>query len=66
MPSDSHEYAYKHELEFISGLGTWSEHRFDKGDLLASYMLACTKRANWISIKKEKVFAAIQRELANA
>ena len=65
MPSDHGEYAYKHELEFISGLGTWSEHRYDKDELLMSYLKACEKRANWISIKRENVFAAIRRELAN-
>jgi hypothetical protein len=64
MPSDNGAYEYKHELEFISGLGKWSEHKFDRADLIASYTMACTKRVNWINIKKDRVFAALQRELA--
>jgi len=61
MPSDPRDHAYKHELEFIAGLGKWSEHKFDRADLLASYTMACTKRVNWINIKKDRVFAALQR-----
>jgi hypothetical protein len=64
MPSDDRSYAYKHELEFIAKLGRWSELRMDRGDLLARYMEACTRRSNWIGINKAHVFAALTRELA--
>jgi len=64
MPTDHGAYEYKHELEFIAGLGKWSEHKFDKGDLIMLYTQACKKRVNWINIKKDRVFAALQRELA--
>lgn len=62
MPIDDRTHAYKHELEFIAGLGKWSAHKFDRAELLASYTMACTKRVNWINIKKDRVFAALQRE----
>ena len=64
MPTDHGAYEYKHELEFIAGLGKWSEHKYDRGDLLASYARACKQRVNWINIKKDRVLGAIQRELA--
>ena len=63
MPSNARDYAYKHELEFIAGLGKWSDNKLDRGYLLGRYRDACSRRDNWINIKKDRVLATLQREI---
>ena len=64
MPIDDRQHAFKHELEFIVGLGRWSDAKVDRGDLLARYLGACTYRENWGDLRCQDVIAAVQRALA--
>jgi hypothetical protein len=64
MPIDDKQHAYKHELEFIAGLGRWSDAKVDRGDLLARYLGACTNRSAWGDMRKQDVINAVQRAIA--
>lgn len=43
------------ELQYIDGLGAWSEYKYKRMDLLKKYIASCSKRVNWDALNKSEV-----------
>ena len=43
---DSKTQTTYNEMQFIDGLGKWSDHRYSRADLLSKYIKALDKRYN--------------------
>ena len=55
-------YTTNSELEFINGLGTFSEcHDIDRLELLKRYKKACDKRFQWMGIDNSVTMAHLDQ-----
>jgi hypothetical protein len=58
------------ELDFIEGLGKWSEHRVSRMDLLRGYLRSMQLRTDWSGMSRHdverRVLMLIEREVVLA
>jgi len=65
MAKEDRYHNTKMELDFVSGLGTYSEHNCGVVELLKGYLAGCAKRTDWEVIDKKAVIAAANKQLAH-
>lgn len=63
MPTDRNAWETSAEVEFISKLGTHSEHKLDREVLLEDYLLAMRLRKNWGKISQDEARERCLEEL---
>ena len=63
MGRNKKKYTTDDEIEYIKGLGTWSDCQLSHGELVRRYIELNPSRTKWGEIDREKVMEVARGEL---